>query len=241
MYGGSGTTPCRSSSSSSSAPSVVHRRTSRVVSPGPEPPNRTRRSAPAASSVPGATLRLGRTSPPPSPVGSRSSSSTSTAPPVGLVRCSRAGRTRVLLTTTRSAGRTNAGRSATMRCSGGAPGPRSTNNRARSRGSIGVWAIEASGSSYAKSATSMGGGKATGAPGRRSAPEQRGCGARSPAGRRRQAQVLPGGRKRHPTPGGAHEQALLDEERLVDVLHRLGLLPYGGGGGAQSPRAPPQG
>ena len=46
----------------------------------------------------------------------------------------------VSLTTTTSPGRSRSGRSATVRCSGGAL-PRSTSSRAASRGSIGTWAM----------------------------------------------------------------------------------------------------
>ena len=70
-----------------------------------------------------------------------SSSSTSAAPPPGRVKASRAGITRVSLTTTRSPRRSTRGRSRTWRWAGGAEGPRSTSRRAESRGSTGCWAM----------------------------------------------------------------------------------------------------
>ena len=44
------------------------------------------------------------------------------------------------------------------------------------------------------------------------------------AARRGEAEVGERGRGGHPPAGRAHEQAPLDEERLVDVLDGLGLL-----------------
>ena len=49
--------------------------------------------------------------------------------------------------------------------------------------------------------------------------------------------MLPGGGSGHSTPGGAHEQALLDEERLVDILHGLGGLAHADGQGGQPHRS----
>ena len=70
--------------------------------PGRRRRPRGRRRPPAR--VPGRTRRLGRTSASHRPPASRSSSRTSTAPPVGLRRRRRAGRTRVVLTTSTSPG-----------------------------------------------------------------------------------------------------------------------------------------
>ncbi len=44
----------------------------------------------------------------------------------------------------------------------------------------------------------------------------------------------PRGRRGHPAPGRALEQAELEEERLVDVLHRLRLLAHADGEGRQA-------
>ncbi len=148
MYGGSGISPMRSIRSSSST--VTTRRpsssTSSTTTTGS--PSTTPSTAPATnSSAPVRALRPGLTRACHwrwRPVGS--SSSTSTAPPVGRTRCNRAGSTLVSFTTSRSPGSSRSGRSRTMRCSGSAPGPRSTNNRAASRGSHGCWAIASSGS-----------------------------------------------------------------------------------------------
>ena len=59
------------------------------------------------------------------------------------------------------------------------------------------------------------------------------------SGRRRaaQAEVLARRRRRHPAARRAHEQALLDEERLVHVLDRLGLLADADGQRRQPDRA----
>ena len=55
--------------------------------------------------------------------------------------------------------------------------------------------------------------------------------------RRREAEVRPGRRRGHAAAGRAHQQALLDEERLVDVLDRLGLLADADGERRQPDRA----
>src|SRR4051812_20450968 len=54
---------------------------------------------------------------------------------------------------------------------------------------------------------------------------------RRPVGRRRgrQTEVLPGRGQRDAAARRAHEQTLLDEERLVHVLDRLGLLAHADG------------
>src|SRR5918998_82268 len=46
------------------------------------------------------------------------------------------------------------------------------------------------------------------------------------ARRDRQAEVSPRGRGGHPPPGGAHQEALPDQERLRHLLDRLPLLTY---------------
>src|SRR4051812_9363534 len=66
-------------------------------------------------------------------------------------------------------------------------------------------------------------------------PEETGGGIGRPRqrGRRAQPQMLPGRRRGDTSTRRAHEQAALDEERLVYILHRLGRLTHGDGEGRQ--------
>src|SRR5437764_1839352 len=147
MYGGSGVTPCLLSEA---IRSDVRTRTVRRPS-GSTSPISMLRSSPARSTVPAGRRRPGFTSAcqlPLSPSGS--SSSTSTWPPVGLRRSSRAGSTRVRLTTRTSSASRRSGRSATRRCCTAPLGSVATSRRAASRGSTGVWATAPAGRSYSK-------------------------------------------------------------------------------------------
>ena len=76
----------------------------------------------------------------------RSRSNSSTRPPVDLRPISRAGTTRVSLSTRRSAGCNNPGRSWNRRCSTVLPSPRRTMSREPSRGDTGCCAICSGGS-----------------------------------------------------------------------------------------------
>ena len=141
MYGGSGTRPARFRASSRSVPASGIGRTSRWPSPRSSPISN--RSAPTAerTTSPAVSFRDGRHSASHHPARSGSDTGsnnrTSPVPPVARVMATRAGSTRVSLTTTTSPGRISDGRSRTNRWSGGASGPRSTRSRAASRGSIG--------------------------------------------------------------------------------------------------------
>ena len=55
--------------------------------------------------------------------------------------------------------------------------------------------------------------------------------------RRRLVEVPPAAGGGHPAPGRPVEEALLHQERLVDVLHRLALLAHARGDGVQAHRA----
>src|SRR5690606_27560013 len=75
-----------------------------------------------------------------------------------------------------------------------------------------------------------------GAPACRSVEQAR---QRAVVGRRagwQQAEVFPRGRGGDPPTRGAHEQPLLDEERLVDVLDRLGRFADADGEGGEADR-----
>ena len=106
------------------------------------PQHRARREAPARTDEGGPLGRL---------AARRLRRATAAAPRLPR-RCalrsrSRAGRTRVVLTTSRSPGPTSSGRSATVRWSTAPAGSRATRRRAASRGSTGRWAMACAGRS----------------------------------------------------------------------------------------------
>src|SRR2546423_460184 len=71
--------------------------------------------------------------------------------------------------------------------------------------------------------------------------EEAGYAWNAPLGGDRHPEVGEGRRGGHPAPGGALEKPLLQEVRLVDVFHRLGLLADGDGQGRQAHRGPAEG